>query len=86
VCWGAPSKLESAWYTFLMCTHTCTHAAHACTHTRTHTCTHTHMRARTRTHRLRTLTGALAYCDLSQDPELFEGTKGHPQVSVLPAS
>ncbi|KAF5840645.1 hypothetical protein DUNSADRAFT_16018 [Dunaliella salina] len=26
--------------------------------------------------RLRTLTGALAYCDLSCDPELFEGTKG----------
>lgn len=30
--------------------------------------------------RLRTLTGALAYCDLSQDPELFEGTKGDVQV------
>eukprot|EP00983_Pelagomonas_calceolata_P111300 1159766-Pelagomonas_calceolata.AAC.12 len=31
--------------------------------------------------RLRTLTGALAYCDLSCDPELFEGTKGVIQVS-----
>ncbi|GFH05573.1 protein kinase domain-containing protein, partial [Haematococcus lacustris] len=34
--------------------------------------------------RLRTLTGKLAYCNLSSDPELFEGPKGEVQVSLHP--